>query len=574
MATKTAAQRKAEQGELVKLVPLNVMGDPILSRGDVTIKAEYHSASLELPEFAGNWLVRALPAFKREEIIESMITGFKVGHPKSSRRLSTAQRMIALGRILRVWVMLPVHIQLLDWLHTSLRSRYADFRSSEEIKREMQTTYTAMQRQGKYRLLGSPRESHSQCLPIFALSGVGKTTAVKMVLSTLPMILEHDRLPGASVGIAQAVWVFVSCPHNGSVLTLLQGIVHWFDLYLDTKYCDEVASGASTGVWMQKAIRVLSYHFTGVLIIDEIHNALKAANRTELIEFLTTLFNANCCAFICLGTPEAEKQLKTAWTQRRVSSGGMLPMTPFQSGSLWDRFADALIAVDLQTMPPEDPDEIRDTLFDLSAGLPAIAKLVWRLSQYEGLFLEGMVQPEDSDLELGRITPDLMKMAAERGLGLVAGMLTAIRNRDYKKISELTDLAEAKVQVYLTQTKPDEKAQRDLDAAESRILRTAAVADALILVHIPTIEAEHYAREVTAGDESTPLHQLTQRAIAMYEKAREERDSRTNPVAAKKATPARKSATPMSRSPKAASPTAARSGKKTGIRRQSTISKK
>lgn len=570
MARKTAAERKAEQDAMMELVPLNVKGDPILGRCDVTIKAEYHSASLELPEFANNWLVLALPPFLRDKILDSMLEGFRVRHPASSRRLSLAQRMLALGRILRVWVLLPVHIQLLDWLHMALRSRYAKFRSSEEIKREMQSTYIAMQRHGKFGLFGSPRESHSECLPIFALSGVGKTTAVKMVLCTLPMILEHERVPGTSLGIAQAVWVFVSCPHNGSVLTLLQGIVRWFDLYLDTKYFSEVASGASSGVWMDKAIRVLSKHFTGVLIIDEIQNALKAANRTELIEFLTTLFNANCCAFICLGTPEAEKQLKTLWTQRRASSGGMLPMTPFQPGKQWDKFADALIAIDLQKSAPEDLRKIRDTLFDLSAGLPAIAKLVWRLSQYQGLFLEGGDRRKDSNLILGQITPELMQMAAQRGLGLVEGMLTAIRNRDYKTISELTDVAEKKVHAYLAQSEPDEKAQRDLNAAEARVLRTAAVADALIDLHIPKIEAEEYARDVTAGDGSSPVPQLIRLAIVMYEKARVEQETKAKSVAAKSAALASKSAKPKSSSPKAASPKGARSRRNTSINGKST----
>jgi hypothetical protein len=246
----------------------------------------------------------------------------------------------------------------------------------------------------------------------------------------------------------------------------------------------------------------------------------------------------------------------------------MLPMTPFQRGELWDHFADALIAIDLQKMPPKDLERIRDTLFDLSAGLPAIAKLVWRLSQYQGLFLEGMEQPEDSNLDLGQITPELMKMAAQRGLGLVEGMLTAIRNRDYKKISELTDVAENKVHAYLAQS------QSDLNAAEARVLRTAAVADALIDVDIPKIEAEEYARDVTAGDESSPVPELIRRAVAMYEKAREEQDTKTKPVAAKSATPARKSTKPKSRSPKAASPKAARSGGKTSIKGKSTASKK
>jgi hypothetical protein len=171
-----------------------------------------------------------------------------------------------------------------------------------------------------------------------------------------------------------------------------------------------------------------------------------------------------------------------------------------------------------------------------------------------------------------------MKMAAARGLGLVEGMLTAIRNRDYKKIAELTDMAEKKVGAYLAHWETDAEAERALDAAEARVLRSAAVADALTDLHVPRIEAEQYARDVTAGDESSSAAQLIRHAIAMYEKSREQKDSEKT-IFAKSTTPARKSPkrkspTRTTRSPKAAPAKAARGGGTPSSKRPNAASKK
>lgn len=505
MTKLTIAQKRQAEEELAKEVPLNVAGDPILAHCELYVEAIYRNSSSELPECAGNALILALPEFNREAIIDGMKIGFAIQYSNSIRRRRREQRMAAIARITWVWVLLPVHLQLLDWVYTALRSRYVGFRSTDDIKREMQRRYGEIQ-SGRFRPFAAPHEPHSECLPIFALSGVGKTTAIKMVLSTLPMVINHKSYAGTKLGIAQAVWVFVTCPHNGSVTTLLRGIIEWFDFYLETRYVAEMGSRPTSADWIAKVIFVLSRHYTGLLIIDEIQNALRAANRREMIDFLTTLFNARCCAFICLGTPEAEEQMPHFRTRRRVSSGGMLSMTPFVRGKEWDRFANALIEQDFQLVPFDNPEKIRETLYVLSAGMPAIAKLVWRLSQYEAIFLED--DESDPNFERGKITPALMEMAASRGLGLVEGLLQAIRTRNYKEVAELTDLAEKKVVAYIADATFDREADRELDASELRVKRALVIAGTLIDLGVPLIEAEKYARDAIASGDNVPISTL------------------------------------------------------------------
>ncbi|SOE92528.1 AAA domain-containing protein [Burkholderia sp. D7] len=502
------------EAEMVKEVPLNVVGDPILAPCKIFVDAVYRNSKQELPEYGHNALVLALPRFDRAAILDGMREEFAVCHSELSRRWTMEQRMLGLNRISRVWVLLPVHVQLLDWAYAALRTRYLGLQCTEVVKREMQQRYEAIQ-SGEYRPLSHSSESHSECKSIFALSGVGKTTAMKIVLSTLPMIIKHKQFEGADLRVVQAVWVFVSCPHNGSVTTLLRGILRWFDNFLDTRYVEEMSSRSNTGDWIDKVILVLSKHFTGILVIDEIQNALKAANRHEMIDFLTTMFNARCCAFVCLGTPDAEKQMPLMRTRRRVSSSGLLEMTPFELGPEWTLFAAALTAVDFQRKKFEEPDVIYETLFILSAGMPAIAKLVWRMTEYCGIVNED--SEEKNELTKGMVTPELMEAAAASGLGLVEGMLAAIRQRDFKAIAELTGMAEKRVGAYLTQPIPDKEARQALSASEMRVRKTATIAGYLVNLGLSDIDAQQYARQVMIEAASLSVEEAVRRVILLFE---------------------------------------------------------
>jgi hypothetical protein len=503
-----------DEAEMVKEVPLNVVGDPILAPCKISVDAVYRDSKQELPEYAHNALVLALPRFDRGAILDGMREEFAVRHSELSRRWTKEQRILGLNRISRVWVLLPVHVQLLDWAYAALRTRYLGLQCTEVVKREMQQRYEDIQ-SGKYRPLSHPSESHSECKSIFALSGVGKTTAMKIVLSTLPMIIKHKQFEGGDLRIVQAVWVFVSCPHNGSVTTLLRGILRWFDNYLDSHYVEEMSSKSNAGDWIDKVILVLSKHFTGILVIDEIQNALKAANRHEMIDFLTTLFNARCCAFVCLGTPDAEKQMPLMRTRRRVSSSGMLEMTPFELGPEWTLFAKALTAVDFQQKKFANPEVIYETLFILSAGMPAIAKLVWRMTEYYGIVHED--SEDQTELTRGMVTPELMEAAAASALGLVDGMLAAIRQRDFKTIADLTDMAQERVSAYLTQPIADKDAEQALSASEARVRKTATIAGYLVNLGLSEIEAQQYARQMMIEASWLSVEEGVRRAILLFE---------------------------------------------------------
>lgn len=486
----------------VEQVPLNVIGHPMFARCDLFVEVkEYRPAGEELEEFAHNALVLALPPYlNRKKLIVGMQQHFVILHKPSDREGSMERKLLGLSRIGRVWVVLRVHIELMDWIHVTLRARYYGFRPVAQVRKEMQRRYEAQLR-GEVEPFSSGIEAHADCKLILGLSGTGKSTAALMAVSMLPIFIKHTEFEGEDLRMVQAVWVYVTCPHNGSLRTFLEGILEWFDMYLGTHLVEEMSLKANTADYMAAAREALNDHFTGLLIIDEIQNVLKAADKHDLIDFLTNLLNDRCCSVLCLGTEEAESHLKTLRVQRRVSNSGITRLAPFKNDEYWEIFCLALMKIDFLPEPPDEDalPRLREILYDLSAGIPAIAKLIWKLTQYLGIVNPPEIQ--DGKLEGYKVvSEELMRVAASTGLGLVKGMVTAVKKRDMKRLSELSKLAADAVDEYLGSRIPVQPSSEDVAAAQESLDRYVDIVSGLIDLGFSEIEARSLAHKRMADE--------------------------------------------------------------------------
>jgi hypothetical protein len=419
-----------------KKVPVDISEEYAFRNVCPSVTAVYHDNELELPENSDNPLILALPPFSdMKSILNSMSIAFAVAHAPTARDWPIERRILGIDRVSDVLVLTAAHVKLLDWLHIALRHRYRGFVPTRSLRQLTQENYESSQ-MGIPRPISAPGDSHSECMSAFGISGAGKTTLVKMVLSMFPMIIEHCRFRDIDARFTQVVWLLVSCPPNGSVLTLMKGILHWFDSHLRTRYVKEVKSGSNAADYIMKVIQVFKDHMTGVLVIDEIQFAMKSAEKTQLMGFLTNLLNSNHCTFILLGTPDAKRYIATSMRNgRRAINAGYINMDPFPVDDDWARITKAIIKIDFLPQPPADQDEIISVLNEVSAGLPAFAKLAWKLTQYEGL--RGGQK---------MVTAALIRKAVKDGFGPVEGLLEALRTRDYVTLAKCEDLATSEIE--------------------------------------------------------------------------------------------------------------------------------
>jgi hypothetical protein len=490
-------------------IPLTLKDDDILRQLNPCVDAVYHDSSLELPENADNPLALALPPFgDMRSIANGMTIAFAVAHASSFRTWSLPKRLLGIERISRVLVLTASHLQMLDWLHIALRHRYRGLLPTRSLRERAQANYVRTQ-DGIATPLTQPGDSHSECLSVFGISGAGKTTLVKMVLSTFPMIIEHREYRGVATRFVQVVWVCVSCPANASVRSLMKGILHWFDLHLGTHYVKEVGIRANTDDYIAKVEYVLARRMTGVLVIDEIQHAFKSAEKTLLMGFLTNLLNSNCCIFILLGTPEARRYVtRSLRNARRAISGGLIVLDPCPIDEDWVRLATAICTIDFLPQPPDDLREIIEVLYEVSAGSPAFGKLAWRLTQYAGL------RGDES-----KVTPSLIRGAVKETFAPVAGLLEALRTKQYDVLSQYEDMATAAVDTVRERLEMDRR-RRELRLDFKHDAFTAIFSSCVaMLVEMGKSqnEAESVVRRILSNEPGLSALEVIRRALVPEE---------------------------------------------------------
>ncbi|NVI08600.1 ATP-binding protein [Paraburkholderia sp. JPY454] len=413
-------------------------------------------------------------------------------------------RLLSIERISRVLVLTGAHLKLIDWIHISLRHRYRGLIPTRSLRESAQKKYAATQR-GAPCAIYPVEDSHADCISVLGISGAGKTTTIKMVLSMFPAIIEHTEFMGVSARFAQVVWIFVSCPSNGSVSTLMKGILHWFDLHLGTHYVEEVKSSANTGDWIQAVVVQIRRHLVGLIVIDEIQFAVKSAERADLMGFITSLLNDGECLFVLVGTPDAGEMIKrTVRNLRRVVSRTYIPLDLFPAPEDAMRLASKITAIDFLPEEPRNKVSVNKALIEVGAGSPAFMKLAWSHTQYAG----------DRAGET-YVTPALIRSAVEEPFSLVEGLLGALRRKDLVALDRYRDTAIAQIE--------DIREKMAVEQSRSRLALTAGADDVvqkfsrcvetIINLGWTQIDAEAFVRSKLVSDASMPIASIVRMAL-------------------------------------------------------------
>ncbi|WP_322048266.1 ATP-binding protein [Paraburkholderia sp. J67] len=451
----------------------SVFNDPIFARTQRYVLAVYHEGGFELAEYAENPLILALPTFVNlEGTLRALAEHFAVACPEGCGAWPKEHRLMSIGRIDRLLIILPIHISLLEWMHVALRNHYGPINPTIDIHRHMQDAYNRIQ-SGKPGVIADLVEGHAACRALVGMSGTGKSTAVRLALSLFPPVIRHTEFRGIPCRFRQLVWIYVTCPANGSVKSFLKSILRWVDEHLDTHYLDEMQVRDSSDDYGIKVDVVLRRHFAGVLVIDEFQNLLRAAASTELLDTVVNLLNSRCCCMMVLGTPETEAIIKTRLRlARRVSSDGYEVMAPLSDDKVYKGFADKVLALNFLKKPITDPERVKAALLDHSAGLPALIKLLARLVQYMAI-----------ETKREQFTPELLEKVQQELLEPLTGVVKALRAQDSKALSHYVDILHGEAaQVHRrAMSRPNEKENKGIDDEVRSQTFASAVASLLPL---------------------------------------------------------------------------------------------
>lgn len=223
---------------------------------------------------------------------------------------------------------------------------------------------------------------------ILGVPGIGKSSTIKRSLSLIPQVIIHTEYNQIKLYKKQITYLCVECPCDCSVKTLAANIILAIDQAIDSNYFEEVIKNkrlsSASALAMKVKIACLN-HRVGLLVIDEIQNAVITAEKTKqlrpLVKFLVELTNESCVSICFSGTIQAEQIFcSQEHLKRRTRGYRLLPLKPDKTyfdfiTKLWD----------YQILLKQKPlkEDIANCIYNYSAGIPAyIVKIFMEAQSY------------------------------------------------------------------------------------------------------------------------------------------------------------------------------------------------
>jgi ABC-type dipeptide/oligopeptide/nickel transport system ATPase component len=388
------------------------------------VEAQYYTGQDLLPEYRDNPLISALGRiWDKASILRAL--NVPVAFSAHEREKSEDYRLHAVGRLSRFMMAIPAHLDIVSTLQIIVRQHYVGLNVRSDAEQGITDRYRASQA-GDLSPIYPHQRSHAYCAGIFGLSGGGKTTALESALRLMPKVIHHEKF-----GINQVVWIKVDCPKGASLKDTLKLLILEFDDLLGTDYTAEVGSRATWADYANKLHRISERHHTGLIVIDEMQNALHAVSKNDpLFDFFVNLTNVVGIPVIVSGTPKAAQLFrKTLRSARRISSQGVITWDGMRNEDDWKRFCNQLQKYQWLAKAAPLSDSLRKYMYQLTQGLPGVAVPLFQLSQYQAI-----CSGEE------RLSGEIVKGVFEEKMDSLKPMMNAIRSGNKARMVEYDDL--------------------------------------------------------------------------------------------------------------------------------------
>lgn len=341
--------------------------------GESIVGAIYDNAPADNPFLA------ALPEMLGRDDFISEIQGFPK-LPPGLPQMSQEERRQSLPMLSSLFVPMDYMYAVYDQLYRAIRETYSTRTAIEEIKR-----INVLFRGGKC----TPYATQAASGSVLGVPGIGKTSTIRRALETMPQVVEHTEYMGQPFFCKQVLYLRIECPSDCSVKTLALNLVSALDRAIGSDYLHQLISLrsiAASAVATQVKILCMTHH-VGVLLVDEIQNAVETAQRNRqikpLLKFLVELTNDTATAIYFVGTPAAEQLFVSQEHLKRRTRG--IRLLPLKPNGTYRKFLERLWPYQFTPQQANLTEKLANKLFDLSGGIPAYIIKIFQETQAQAL---------------------------------------------------------------------------------------------------------------------------------------------------------------------------------------------
>lgn len=342
-----------------------------------TVAAEYGKEQ-------GNPFLEALPELMgKAEFVECMKS--EIHFPYDLPERSPQERRNYLTELTTWFQPMDYMYNLYDMLYRAMATTYQTKTIIESV-RQLNEIYMDF-RTGKERTLNYSTQAYSGA--VLGVPGIGKTSSIQRCLSTMPQVIIHTKYREEQFYTKQINYLVVECPSDCSVKTLAFNILSAIDRAIGSEYFTQAGSlkSISSSALTTRLKIICMNHHIGLIVIDEIQNAIQTAARNKqtrpLIKFLVELTNETSTGICFCGTLEAEELfMKQEHLKRRTRGLRLLPM---KYDITYRKFISTLWEYQATLQKSELTEKLMKQIYDLSAGIPAYIVKIFQEAQAQAI---------------------------------------------------------------------------------------------------------------------------------------------------------------------------------------------
>ena len=346
---------------------------------ELTVDAIYTNNSLKNP------YIEAMPELISKDEYKKEISSLPP-HPHLINSKSPEERREELSMLNKFFYPIDYMYCIYDMLYRAIISNYNSKTILESIK-QMNIIY--QKRNGVE--LNSNYSTQSFSGAILGVPGIGKSSTIKRSLSLIPQVIIHKNYNNTYLYQKQITHLIVECPCDCSVKTLAANIISSVDQAIGSNYFEEMVKNkrlSSSSALAMKVKIICLNHRVGVLVIDEIQNAILTAERTKqvkpLIKFLVELTNETCVSICFSGTLDAEDLFcSQEHLMRRTRGYRLLPLKP---NITYYNFISAIWDYQWLINKTELKENLMNMIYDYSGGVPDYILKIFVNSQIQAIF--------------------------------------------------------------------------------------------------------------------------------------------------------------------------------------------
>ncbi|RHB41796.1 transposase [Enterocloster aldenensis] len=350
----------------------------------IKYRNEYaNTVAAEYVKEQGNPYLEALPELMgKAEFVERMKSDIRFPYNFSER--SPQERRNYLTELTSWFQPMDYMYTLYDMLYRAMAATYQTKTVVESV-RQLNEIYMNF-RTGRERTLNYSTQAYSGA--VLGVPGIGKTSTIQRCLSIMPQVIIHTKYQDIQFYTKQINYLVVECPSDCSVKTLAFNILSAIDRAIESEYFIQAANQSMAVSAISTKLKIICMnHHIGLIVIDEIQNAIQTATKNRqlkpLIKFLVELTNETNTGICFCGTLEAEDLfMKQEHLKRRTRGLRLLPM---KFDITYRKFISSLWDYQMTLQKVELTEKLMKQIYDLSAGIPAYIVKIFQEAQVQAI---------------------------------------------------------------------------------------------------------------------------------------------------------------------------------------------